>query len=146
MVVWQNNCQTLEMQKHIFLKYSVCKVNTLRPKQSGHHFADSTFKCIFLKENLPILIKISLKFVPRGPIHNNPALVQIIAWHQPGIKPLSMMVRLPTHICVTRPQWINQHPIMSSCVTVLTGRIGYCFNIKTIFLGMVITITVKYWI
>ena len=27
-----------------------------------------------------ILIKISLKFVPRGPIDNNPALVKIIAW------------------------------------------------------------------
>ena len=32
-----------------------------------------------------------------------------MAWHHPGDKPLSepMMVRLPTHICVTRPQWVN---------------------------------------
>ena len=38
-----------------------------------------------------------------------PALVQIMAWRRPGDKPLSepMMVRLPTHICVTRPQWVN---------------------------------------
>ena len=37
------------------------------------------------------------------------ALVQIMAWRRPGDKPLSgpMMVRLPTHICVTRPQWVN---------------------------------------
>ena len=38
-----------------------------------------------------------------------PALVQIMAWRRPGDKRLSgqMMVRLPTHICVTRPQWVN---------------------------------------
>ena len=54
-------------------------------------------------------IKISLKFVPEGPINNIPALVQIMAWRLPGDKPLSgaMMVRLPTHICVTRPQWVK---------------------------------------
>ena len=34
-------------------------------------------------------IKISLKFVPRGPINNIPALVQIMAWRQSGDKPLS---------------------------------------------------------
>ena len=33
------------------------------------------FKCIFLNEIFWILIKISLKFVPKGPIDNNPALV-----------------------------------------------------------------------
>ena len=32
-----------------------------------------------------------------------------MGWRQPGDKSLSepMMVRLPTHICVTRPQWVN---------------------------------------
>ena len=34
-------------------------------------------------------IKISLKFVPKGLINNIPALVQIMAWHRPGDKPLS---------------------------------------------------------
>ena len=33
--------------------------------------------------------KISLKFVPKGPINNNPALVQVMAWRRPGDKPLS---------------------------------------------------------
>ena len=37
--------------------------------------ADDYFKCIFLNEKLHILIQISLKFVPKGPIDNNPALV-----------------------------------------------------------------------
>ena len=83
--------------------------NTLRPRQTGRHFADDIFKCIFLNENVWIPIKISLKFVPKGPINNNPALVQIMAWRRPGDKPLSepMMVSLLTHICVTRPQCVN---------------------------------------
>ena len=37
--------------------------------------ADYIFKCIFLNENVWILIKISLNFVPKGPIDNNLALV-----------------------------------------------------------------------
>ena len=84
-------------------------VNTLRPRQNGCHFADDIFKCIFLNENVSIPIKISMKFVPKGPIKNNPALVQIMAWRRPGDKPLSepVMVSLLTHICVTRPQWVN---------------------------------------
>ena len=84
-------------------------VNTLRPRQNGRHFADDIFECIFLNENVWIPIKISTEFVPKGPINNIPALVQIMAWRRPGDKPLSepMMVSLTTHICVTRPQWIN---------------------------------------
>ena len=54
----------------------------------------------FMNENIRISIEISLKFVPKGPINNNPALVQIIAWRRPGDKPLSepVMVSLPTHM------------------------------------------------
>ena len=83
--------------------------NTLRPRQDGCHFPDDVFKCIFLNENAWISIKISLKFVPKVRINNIPALVQIMAWRRPGGKPLSepMMVSLLTHICVTRPQWVN---------------------------------------
>ena len=33
------------------------------------------FKCIFLNENVGISIKISLKFVPKGPINDITALV-----------------------------------------------------------------------
>ena len=38
-------------------------------------FADNIFKCIFLNENVSILIKILLKFVHKGPINNIPAMV-----------------------------------------------------------------------
>ena len=83
--------------------------NTLRQRRNRRHFADDIFKCIFLHENVWISIEISLKFVPKGPINNIPALVQIMAWCRLGNKPLSepMMIRLPMHICVTRPQWVN---------------------------------------
>ena len=83
--------------------------NTLRPGQNGRRFADDTFKRIFLNENFRISIKISLKFVPKGLINNNPALVQIMVWRWSGDKPLyePMLVSLLTHICVTRPQWVK---------------------------------------
>ena len=38
---------------------------------------DENFKCIFLNENDRIPIRISLKFVPRSPIDNKSALVQV---------------------------------------------------------------------
>ena len=68
------------------------QINTLRP--------DDISKCIFLNENLRISIKMSMKFVPKGLINNISVLVQIMAWHRPGNKPLSepMMVSLLTHI------------------------------------------------
>ena len=69
--------------------------------------ADDIFNYILLNENIWIPMKISLEFVPKGPINNIPALVHIMAWCRLGDKPLSepMMVSLITHICVTRPQW-----------------------------------------
>ena len=61
------------------LVFKLTHVNTLRSRQNGRHFADDTFKRIFLNENVTISIKISLKFVPKRPINNIPALVQIMA-------------------------------------------------------------------
>ena len=63
----------------------------------------------FFNENEWISLRISLTFVPKGPINNIPALVQVMAWRCPGDKPLSepMVVSLSTHICVTRPQWVK---------------------------------------
>ena len=37
----------------------------------------------FFNENTRISIDISLKLVPKGPINNSPALVQIMAWRRP---------------------------------------------------------------
>ena len=76
-------------------------------------FPDNISKWIFLNENICILIKISLKFVPRSPLKNIPALVQTIAWCRPGDKPLSepMMVSLVMHICITQPQRVKLNAV-----------------------------------
>ena len=119
-------------------------VNTLRSRQNGRHFADDTFKRIFLNENVLISIKISLKFVPKGPINNIPALVSIMALRRPGDRPLSepRMVSLPTHICVTRPQWVktlrlgqNDHDFTGGILKFISCMV-FCdwFNCHCIFL------------
>ena len=53
--------------------------------------AFSSMKCIN---------EISLEFAPKGAINNIPTLVQIMAWHQPGDKPLceQMMISLLMHM------------------------------------------------
>ena len=85
----------------------ISALDTLRPRQNGRYFPDNSFLNVYVW----ISINISLKFVPRGPINDIPTLVQGMAWRRPGDKPLSepMMVTLPTHICFTRPQWVNIH-------------------------------------
>ena len=50
--------------------------------------AADIFKCIFENENDRIQIQISLKFVHRGLVDNKWVLVQVMAWHQTGDKPL----------------------------------------------------------
>ena len=125
------NCNLSNM---IILQYMGCcnwgypsetHLNTLRPRQNGRHFADDIFKCIFLNENVRIAIKISLKFVPKDPINNIPALVQIMAWRRPGDKPLSepMRVSLLTHIYVTPPQWVK---LKSSRIVSLHNSYLHC--------------------
>ena len=101
-------------------------LNTLRPRQDGRHFPDDIFKCNFLTENVWISIKISLKFVPNGPINIIPSLVQIMAWRRLGDKPLSepMMVSLSTHICITRPQWVK-HCFVFICMINFSALCSY---------------------
>ena len=84
-------------------------LNTLRPRRNEQHFADYIFKRIFFNEKVWISMKMLLYFVPKGPINNTPALVQIMAWRRSGDKPLSepIMVSLPPHIWVMRPQWVR---------------------------------------
>ena len=52
--------------------------------------SQTAFSYAFLmNEKLHILIRISLKFVPKCPIDDISALVQVMAWRQTGNKPLS---------------------------------------------------------
>ena len=64
---------------------SVWDANSFPPRQNGRHFADNIFKCIFMNEKFCILIRISLKFVPKGLIDNKSALVQVMAWRRTGV-------------------------------------------------------------
>ena len=114
-------------------------VNTLRLRQDGRRFADDTFKRIFLNENIRISIKISLKFVTKSPINNIPALIQIMAWRRSGDKPLyePMVVSLPTHICVTRPQWVNRYAGIILCMSPTNER--WCYTVTPSLIGWVHT-------
>ena len=90
------------------MEYLYKILNTLRLWQDCRHFANDIFKCIFLKGNVRISLKISVKLVPKVQINNIPALVQIMAWRRPGYKSLygPMLIGLLTHICANRPQWV----------------------------------------
>ena len=70
--------ESLQNTKHL---------NLSLPTQNGRHFAEDIFKCIFVNENHCIVIKISLKFVPKGPIGLDNDLVrngrQAIVWTNP---------------------------------------------------------------
>ena len=120
-------------------------LNTLRPRQDGHHFPDDIFKTIFLNENVWLSTKISLNFYDGCPINHFPALVQIMAWRRPGDKPLSdlMMVSLMTHICITWPQWDKQPAVqiwgISSDYLVADSnwiRTDYTRKISSLFITM----------
>ena len=115
--LWNGTRQYYLHSQCITVSLNICSpgLNTLRPK-NGHHFADDILKCFFLNENAWIPNNIPLKFVSQGLINNNPALVQLMAWCRPGDKPLSEtnMVRLPTHVCVTRSQWAVREITKSS--------------------------------
>ena len=115
------------------------RVNTLRPRQNGSNFADDIFKCIFWNKNYFIFNLISLKFVPRGPISNDPALVQIMAWRQQVTSHYlkQRWHQVLMHKCVTRPQWVKL------CVWCMAGaRPGVCEQ----FLEQLISVTPSWFL
>ena len=80
----QGNCKTVVTSKFWYVKsfhrmisywWRQCPcwycLNSSPSGQSGRHFADNLFRCIFVNEMFCILIKISLKFVPRGLTNND---------------------------------------------------------------------------
>ena len=62
--------------------------NSFPPGQNVRHFVGDLFRCFFMNEMCCILIRISLKFVPKGPIDYKAALVQVMTWHSTGDKAL----------------------------------------------------------
>ena len=90
--------------------------------QNGRHFADGISECISLNEKFCILIKISLKFVPNGPIGPSigldnglaPKRRQAIIWTNAdpthwriyaalGVDELTRLIFRAAFICHTRP-------------------------------------------
>ena len=59
-----------------------------------------------------------------------------MAWHRSGDKPLSepMMVSLPTHICVTRPQWVKSGTTKNTPGSQHIKR--YFLEIKLVIFGL----------
>ena len=75
------------------INFSFCNLlNTVKLRQYGHLLVDDFFRLNFFCENCYILIEISLKLIPKVPITNNPALVQIMAWCLTGVNTLSELV------------------------------------------------------
>ena len=68
-------------------------------------FSGQQFQMHFLELKCMDLIKISLKFVPKGPINNIPALVQMMATSHY----LNQWWVDYWCICITRPQWVRYH-------------------------------------
>ena len=54
-------------------------VNTWGLEKKWPTFSDDISKCIFPNENVRIVNMISLKIIPKGPVDNNTALVQLMA-------------------------------------------------------------------
>ena len=86
-----------------FTGWVISSVNTLKPRRDGRLFPD-ILEWIFLNEIIWISIKLSLKFIPRGPINNMPASFPIMACHRPGDKPLSIWT---SDAYASLGQWVN---------------------------------------
>ena len=93
---WPSNAENVSIwRRHHVLDRSTAKLprylsninviffpKYIPPGRNVRHSEGYIFKCIFLNENVLISIKISLKFFPKAPINNNPALVQIMTWRR----------------------------------------------------------------
>ena len=72
--------------------------------------------CSYQIPQICLIILISLKFVPKGAIDNKPALVQVMAWHGTGAKPLPepMLTQFTdAYICGTKGRWVDCCQIIS---------------------------------
>ena len=73
---------------HALLLEMIQRVYTRSHEKMADIFADDIFKGICTNQNHSILIKISLNFVPKIPIDDISVVVQVMAFHQKGNRPL----------------------------------------------------------
>ena len=85
---------TVSCAKYSFMHCFVPSTH-LPLEKNGRHFADSIFKCILFNELFCILIQISLKFGPQGPVDNKWALIHrrvyAVLWGDELIQNQSML-------------------------------------------------------
>ena len=88
-----------------------------------------------------------MKFAPKDPINNIPALIEVMARHRPGNKPLSepMMIPLRMHICFNRPKWVKGISLIKKIYFSLTTNWisltgNKCFS-EQVIIGLVIGLT-----
>ena len=67
-----DSTHTSDTERHVYIQP---RQQLTHPLPNGRYFTDDVFGFIFVFEKFCILIQISMKFVPKGPIDNNPALV-----------------------------------------------------------------------
>ena len=78
-----------------YIQIGLMWIKTLKPKQNCCHFTEFIFNCISWMKIYELCFRFHWNFD-----NNIPALVQIMAWHRPGNKPLSqpMTVSLLMHV------------------------------------------------
>ena len=108
--IWNPKPVTMGRNPWRLQRSSVNRLNSSSPGQNGHHFTEDIFNGIFMNEHVWISHTIWLKFVLKGPTHNNTALVRIMAGRRSGEShylnqycPDSL-----THIDGTRGDELNQ--------------------------------------
>ena len=97
--------------ENLFCCYTVSKL--ISPWTQWPPFRRRYVQMHFREWKVLNLVKISLKFVPKGPIDKHSALFQVMAWRWMGDKPLSepMLTDSLSYICGTRGRWVN-YPII----------------------------------
>ena len=87
LIVWRYSIQVTSQEWYWSLRPQVSEVHEVHEIPGPDVMVVSCFATNTLTppcENICILIKISLTFLAKGPIANNPALVWIMAWHRKG--------------------------------------------------------------
>ena len=83
-------------------------INTLRPRQNGCHVTTFSNRLHWMKRVI-FKSKFLWSFVPDGPIINNAALVQIMAWRRSNYMLLSVpVVAQYIGVYMLYSAWINQ--------------------------------------
>ena len=134
--ICNNNVKIWNLMNPMKSKIFDLKINTLRLRQNGRHFANDLFKRIFVNEKVRIFVQISLKFILECPINNNQHWFR---WWLGAKKATSHYLNqwwssLLMHIWVTRPQWVKS-PDTTSCGMINFNIYNTCNNKKTIMIS-----------